>query len=165
LTTLLPNRGSSLKIQERLKEAIDCLAMLNKEILNLEPNNKCENYLEILPFNETENRIDFNFKKTLNKKIKIEAVDALTGLKRNKWEGDCVRLDSGNYWWSPNIGKLNDLGSIYLKLFVDGEYIDKILVEFSGGKKFIINNEEYYFDNLDDYNYTTFWEIFIHNEY
>ena len=136
-----------------------------KEILNLEPNNKCENYLEILPFNETENRINFNFKKTLNKKIKMEAVDALTGLKRNKWEGDCVRLEQGNYWWTPNIGKLNDLGSIYVKLFVDGEYIDKILVAIPGGKKFIINNEEYYFDNLDDYNYTTFWEIFIHNEY
>jgi FkbM family methyltransferase len=136
-----------------------------KEILNLEPNNKCENYLEILSVDKMENKINFNFKKTLNKSIKIEAVDVSTGLKRDKWEGRCNRLEPGNYWWCPIPGKLDSLGSIYLKLFVDGEYIDKILLEFLGGKKIIVNNEEYYFDNLDDCSYNTFWEIFIHNEY
>jgi hypothetical protein len=43
-------------------------------------------------------------------------------LKRDKWEGRCNRLEPGNYWWCPIPGKLDSLGSIYLKLFVDGEY-------------------------------------------
>jgi FkbM family methyltransferase len=74
-------------------------------------------------------------------------------------------LESGSYWWSPSPGRLENLGNIYLKFYVDGEYFGKLLLEYSGGKKFIIKNEEYIFNNLDDYNYSTFWEIFIHNEY
>jgi FkbM family methyltransferase len=135
-----------------------------KDILNLESGNKFGDYLEMLPFDEPD-RINFNFKKNLDKKIKIEVVDASTGLKRDKWEGKCDRLQSGNYWWCPAPGKLDSLGSIYLKLFVDGEYIDKILLDFLGGKKIIVNKEEYYFDNLEDYSYNTFWEIFVHDEY
>ena len=121
-------------------------------------------YIELLQLNEP-NKINFNFKKTINKKIKIEAIDVTTGLKRDKWEGKCEKLESGNYWWSPSPGRLENLGDIDLKLYIDDEYVDKIRISHNGGKKFIIKNEELYLDNFDDYNYSTFWEIFIHNEY
>jgi FkbM family methyltransferase len=121
-------------------------------------------YIELLQLNEP-NKINFNFKKTINKNIKIEAIDVATGLKRDKWEGKCEKLENGNYWWVPSPGRLENLGDIDLKLYVDDEYVDKIRISYNGGKKFIINNEELYLDNFDDYNYSTFWEIFIHNEY
>ena len=121
-------------------------------------------YIELLQLNEP-NKINFNFKKTINKNIKIEVVDVTTGLKRDKWEGKCEKLESGNYWWSPSPGRLENLGDIDLKLYIDDEYVDKIRISHNGGKKFIIKNEELYLDNFDDYNYSTFWEIFIHNEY
>jgi FkbM family methyltransferase len=121
-------------------------------------------YIELLQLNEP-NKINFNFKKTINKNIKIQAIDVNTGLKRDKWEGKCEKLEHGNYWWSPSPGRLDNLGDIDLKLYVDDEYVDKIRISYNGGKKFIIKNEELYLDNFDDYNYSTFWEIFIHNEY
>jgi len=121
-------------------------------------------YIELLQLNEP-NKINFNFKKTINKNIKIEAIDVTTGLKRDKWEGKCEKLENGNYWWSPSPGRLENLGDIDLKLYVNNEYVDKIRISYNGGKKFIIQNKELYLDNFDDYNYTTFWEIFIHNEY
>ena len=134
-----------------------------KEILSLDIKKSFSDYIE---FDKLEdNKIFFNFRNSLDLNVKIEAIDASTGLKRDKWEGTSKRLDTGNYWWAPAPGRLENLGDIVLKLFVDGEYKDEHLLEIPGGKKIIINNEEYYFDNLNDYNYSTFWEIFIHNEY
>jgi FkbM family methyltransferase len=135
-----------------------------REIIKFQEENKYLEFFEILPDND-EDRINFNFKKTINKNIKIEAIDVTTGLKRDKWEGKCEKLENGNYWWSPSPGRLENLGDIDLKFYVDDEYVDKIRISYNGGKKFIINNEELYLDNFDDYNYSTFWEIFIHNEY
>jgi FkbM family methyltransferase len=134
-----------------------------KSVLNFQYENKYDTLFELLISDDS--RINFNFKKTLNKTVRIDAIDVLTGLKRDKWIGKCERLDEGNYWWVPSPGRLENLGNIYLKFYFDDEYFGELLMEYSGGKFFIINNKEYYFDNLNDYNYSTFWEIFIHNEY
>ena len=150
------------------KPTFECHPQLNDVINKIESllttKTNYGEYIELLQLNEP-NKINFNFKKTINKKIKIEAIDVTTGLKRDKWEGKCEKLESGNYWWSPSPGRLENLGDIDLKLYIDDEYVDKIRISHNGGKKFIIKNEELYLDNFDDYNYTTFWEIFIHNEY
>ena len=134
-----------------------------KSVLNFQYENKYDTLFELLISDDS--RINFNFKKTLNKTVRIDAIDVLTGLKRDKWIGKCERLDEGNYWWVPSPGRLENLVNIYLKFYFDYEYFGELLMEYSGGKFFIINNKEYYFDNLNDYNYSTFWEIFIHNEY
>lgn len=134
-----------------------------KGVLSIDDKKIFTDYIELIGFNG--NRIDFNFKTSLNSDIKIEAIDVSTGLKRDKWEGIGNKLDTGNYWWTPAPGKLENLGDIILRLFVDGKYKDEHFLKIPGGKKFIINNEEYYFDKLNDYNYSTFWEIFVHNEY
>ena len=134
-----------------------------KSVLNFQYENKYDTLFELLISDDS--RINFNFKKTLNKTVRIDAIDVLTGLKRDKWIGKCERLDEGNYWWVPSPGRLENLGNIYLKFYFDDEYFGELLMEYSGGEFFIINNKEYYFDNLNDYNYSTFWEIFIHNEY
>jgi FkbM family methyltransferase len=150
------------------KPTFECHPQLNDVINKIESllttKTNYGEYIELLQLNEP-NKINFNFKKTINKNIKIEVVDVTTGLKRDKWEGKCEKLESGNYWWSPSPGRLENLGDIDLKLYIDDEYVDKIRISHNGGKKFIIKNEELYLDNFDDYNYTTFWEIFIHNEY
>jgi FkbM family methyltransferase len=121
------------------------------------------NYVEIIKFDD--NKINFNFIETIDKIIKIEAADVLTGLKRDKWEGKCTRLTPGNYWWTPSPGRLENLGDITLKLFIDGRYIDECILKIPGGKKFIVKDKEFYLDKFDDYNYSIFWEIFIHEEY
>ena len=150
------------------KPTFECHPQLNNVIDKIESllttKTNYGEYIELLQLNEP-NKINFNFKKTINKNIKIQAIDVNTGLKRDKWEGKCEKLEHGNYWWSPSPGRLDNLGDIDLKLYVDDEYVDKIRISYNGGKKFIIKNEELYLDNFDDYNYSTFWEIFIHNEY
>lgn len=134
-----------------------------KDILSLDNKKTFNDYVEYIKLDGS--KICFNFKKSLNSNIKIEAVDITTGLKRDKWKGMCKRLDDGSYWWVPSPGRLENLGDIKLKLFVDNEYIDEYLLKISGGKKFIIKDKEFYLDKFEDYNYSTFWEIFIHEEY
>jgi FkbM family methyltransferase len=134
-----------------------------KNILAIENTKLFTDYIEF--FESDENRIDFNFKISLDLDVKIEAIDVNTGLKRDKWEGTCKRLDSGNYWWAPSPGRLKNLGDIILKLFIGDEYKGEYLLKIPGGKKFIVKDKEFYLDKFDDYNYSTFWEIFIHEEY
>jgi FkbM family methyltransferase len=135
-----------------------------KEIIQFQEKKKYDDLFEIFKSDDN-SKIHFNFKKTLDKTVRIDAIDELTGLKRDKWIGKCKRLDDGNYWWVPSPGKLENLGNIYLKFYFDDEYFGELFLEYSGGKNLTINNKEYYFNNLNDYNYSTFWEIFIHNEY
>ena len=144
--------------------AVDDVINKIKEIVGNVEKNKCLDYIEIRPEKEP-NRITFNFKNTLTKFVRIEVIDVSTGLKRDKWEGECIRLDSGNYWWTPSPGRLDNLGDVYLKLFIDDQYVDKLMIEYPGSKKFIVDKKEYYFDTIEDFNYSTFWEIFINEEY
>lgn len=132
-------------------------------ILSINKEKKFTDYIEFIEFNE--GRIDFNFKITLDSNVKIVAIDVNTGLKRDKWEGMCKRLDSGNYWWSPSPGRLENLGDVKLELFIDGEYGGEYSLKIPGGKKLIVKDREFYLDKFDDYNYSTFWEIFIKGEY
>ena len=144
--------------------SIDNVIEKLQEILVIDKVKNFDNYLEFIP-SDNQNKINFNFKKTLNKEVRIESIDVTTGLKRDIWVGNCTKLDTGHYWWSPSPGRLENLGNIYLKLFIDNEFIDEVLLEYSGGKKFTVSNIEYHLENNDDCNYTTFWEIYINNEY
>ena len=132
-------------------------------ILLLDNKKTFNDYIEYVKLDG--NKIRFNFKKSLKSNIKIEAIDITTGLKRDKWKGVCKRLDEGSYWWSPSPGRLENLGDVLLKLFVDDKYVDDFLLKINGGKKLVVKDKEFYLDKFEDYNYSTFWEIFIREEY
>lgn len=135
-----------------------------KNILLIDNKKTFNDYVELINSDDI-NKIHFNFKSTLDSTIKIEVVDISTGLKRDKWEGTGKKLDSGSYWWTPSPGKLENLGDVMLKLFIDGQYIDECILKIPGGKNIVVKNKEFYFNKLDDYNYSTFWEIFVKEEY
>jgi FkbM family methyltransferase len=135
-----------------------------EEILIKNSSSNIEDYIEFIT-QDSPDRINFNFKRSSDKKIRLEAVDFSTGLKRDKWEGKLNRLDSGNYWWSPSPGRIDNLGSIIIRLYVDNEFMGEKIIEYPGNKKMTIKGEDLFFDKIEDFNYSTFWEIFINKDY
>ena len=144
--------------------SVDRVIYKLKEILSPITELEVDNYIDILPSEEND-RINFNFKKSLDKKVKLEVVDFSTGLKRDRWEGNMDRLESGNYWWSPSPGKINNLGNIIIQLYLDDEYLGQKTLEYPGNKKMTIKGEDLLFDRMEDFNYSIFWEIFINKDY
>ena len=140
--------------------------VINKlgEIIQFQEENKYLNFFELLP-NTNEDRINFNFTKTTNDVVEIVVKDANTGLIRDRFVTECSRLYDSNYWWSPMPGKIKDLGDIDLLFYLNNEYQGKKRLYYSGGKELIINNEKVMLDYLDGYDYPTFWEIFVNDEY
>jgi len=134
------------------------------EILNFQEENKYLSFFEMLP-DDSEDRINFNFKKTTNDTIDIVVKDVKTGLTRDRFTNECQRLYDGNYWWSPMPGKVKNLGDIDLYFYLNGEFQGKKRLYYSGGKELIVNGERLILDYMDGYDYPTFWEIFINKEY
>jgi FkbM family methyltransferase len=140
--------------------------VINKlgEIIQFQEENKYLNFFELLP-NTNEDRINFNFTKTTNDVVEIVVKDVNTGLIRDRFVTECGRLQDSNYWWTPMPGKIKNLGDIDLFFYLNNEYQGKKRLYYSGGKKLIINNEKVTLDYLDGYDYPTFWEIFVNDEY
>jgi FkbM family methyltransferase len=140
--------------------------VINKlgDIIQFQEENKYLNFFELLP-NTNEDRINFNFTKTTNDVVEIVVKDVNTGLIRDRFVTECSRLYDSNYWWSPMPGKIKDLGDIDLLFYLNNEYQGKKRLYYSGGKELIINNEKVVLDYLDGYDYPTFWEIFVNDEY
>lgn len=134
------------------------------KIIEFQEENKYLNFFELLP-NTNEDRINFNFTKTTNDVVEIVVKDVNTGLTRDRFVTECSRLYDSNYWWSPMPGKIKDLGDIDLLFYLNNEYQGKKRLYYSGGKELIINNEKIVLDYLDGYDYPTFWEIFVNDEY
>ena len=134
------------------------------EIIQFQEENKYLNFFELLP-NTNEDRINFNFTKTTNDVVEIVVKDVNTGLIRDRFVAECGRLQDSNYWWTPMPGKIKDLGDIDLLFYLNNEYQGKKRLYYSGGKELIINNEKVVLDYLDGYDYPTFWEIFVNDEY
>lgn len=152
------------------KQAYECQPSAEKvaeklfQILKFENENKYLNFFELLP-NTNEDRINFNFTKTTNDVVEMVVKDVNTGLIRDRFVTECSRLYDSNYWWSPMPGKIKDLGDIDLLFYLNNEYQGKKRLYYSGGKELIINNEKVMLDYLDGYDYPTFWEIFVNDEY
>jgi FkbM family methyltransferase len=152
------------------KPTFECHPPVNKvinklgEIIQFQEENKYLNFFELLP-NTNEDRINFNFTKTTNDVVEIVVKDVNTGLIRDRFVTECGRLQDSNYWWTPMPGKIKDLGDIDLFFYLNNEYQGKKRLYYSGGKELIINNEKVVLDYLDGYDYPTFWEIFVNNEY
>jgi FkbM family methyltransferase len=134
------------------------------EIIQFQEDNKYLNFFELLPDTD-EDKINFNFTKTTNDIVDIVVKDVRTGLTRDKFTNKCERLNEGNYWWAPMPGKVKNLGDIDLHFYLNNEYQGKKRLYYSGGKDLIINGEKQIIDYLDGFDYPTFWEIFINNEY
>jgi FkbM family methyltransferase len=118
----------------------------------------------LLPDND-EDRINFNFKKTTNDVVSIVVKDVTTGLLRDRYTNQCTRSDDGDYWWVPAPGRIKNLGDIDLYFYLNDEPQGKKRLCYDGGLDLTINGEKYELDYLDGYDYSTFWEIFIHREY
>jgi FkbM family methyltransferase len=134
------------------------------EIIQFQEENKYLDFFELLP-NTNEDRINFNFTKTTIDVVEIVVKDVNTGLIRDRFVTECGRLQDSNYWWTPMPGKIKDLGDIDLFFYLNNEYQGKKRLYYSGGKKLMINNEKVVLDYLDGYDYPTFWEIFVNDEY
>jgi FkbM family methyltransferase len=134
------------------------------EIIQFQEENKYLDFFELLPDTD-EDRINFNFTKTTNDVVEIVVKDVNTGLIRDRFVAKCGQLQDSNYWWTPMPGKIKDLGDIELFFYLNNEYQGKKRLYYSGGKKLIINNETVSLDYLDGYDYPTFWEIFVNDEY
>jgi FkbM family methyltransferase len=152
------------------KPTFECHPPVNKvinklgEIIQFQEENKYLNFFELLP-NTNEDRINFNFTKTTNDVVEIVVKDVNTGLIRDRFVTECGRLQDSNYWWTPMPGKIKNLGDVDLFFYLNNEYQGKKRLYYSGGKKLIINNEKVTLDYLDGYDYPTFWEIFVNDEY
>ena len=152
------------------KATFECHPPVNKvinklgEIIQFQEENKYLNFFELLP-NTNEDRINFNFTKTTNDVVEIVVKDVNTGLIRDRFVTECGRLQDSNYWWTPMPGKIKNLGDVDLFFYLNNEYQGKKRLYYSGGKKLIINNEKVTLDYLDGYDYPTFWEIFVNDEY
>jgi len=153
-----PEKKSSFECHPSAENVIDKL----EEILSLE--GSVSSLFELLPDNG-EDRINFNFKKTTDDVITIVAKDVSTGLTRDKFSHKCEKLLDSHYWWVPSPGRIKNLGDVDLIFYVNDNYLGEMRLNYEGGKDLVIKGEKYYFDNLNDNNYSTFWEIFIHNEY
>jgi len=107
----------------------------------------------------------FNFTRTTNEKYWLVIRDITTGLRRDAQSYSAVKID-GNYWWVPAPSRTLGLGPIAIEVYDKNHNLVKVEnVHFDGGTELNIKDTVLYNDQLDDNNYSTFWEIFIHGEY
>ena len=121
-------------------------------------------FFELYPISKDDNLIRYNFNENTGEAVYIIARDVYTGLKRHSITVDMNATD-GHYWWAPGPGDRPGLGPVDLEIYVSGEYRGTKRVNFEGGKYFEIRGKRIYNRDIDDYNYSTFWEVFINNEY
>lgn len=142
---------------DRVKENIT-------KVLNSDNVNKFDTIIELFKKDDL-NKIHFNYKVDSKLPIKMEVIDINTGLKRDNLYDVAKRNYNGTNWWAPSPGRLNGLGNIIINLYLDGEFFGYKKMIINGDNKLTIGDKEYKFENLEDNNYSTYWEIFINKDY
>lgn len=135
-----------------------------KDVFSKEPPNKFDSIIDLI-WNSDPNKIFLNFKVNSNSIVKIDVIDYNTGLKRDSWEHDANHIYGGNLWWAPSPGYLEGLGKVILELYLDNKYYGFKVLNSKGDNHLKVLDKTYKFRNIDDNNYSTFWEIYINKDY
>jgi FkbM family methyltransferase len=144
--------------------SLDQVMTIINNLIRVNSDNHKNDYIEFLPLDDDGN-LKYNFFKTSDDIIKLVIRDVTTGLYRDRMEQKCERFEDGVYWWYPMPGTIRDLGDFDLEIYINDNYLETKRFYVPGGKKLVINGEEFYFDKLHGSEYPTFWEIFINDDY
>jgi len=121
-------------------------------------------YIEFLS-DEDRDAIIYNYKIKSDDDFQIVIRDVNTGLYRDRIIQKPSPMIDGYYWWAPQPGKVKGLGDIDLYFYLNEKHIGTKRLNYEGGSKLIVNNQEIYSETLLGTEYPTFWEVFVEKEY